>query len=233
MELNESTQPILTAVLVVLLIISAYAGVVIRCRPARPSKADRANAAAARAAARERKRLAAAAPTTLAGSNSTQARQLRRRRRAGKDEGVDKCIDDTSRREASDLPVSAEAEAETQAEAEAQAGTPAVTQAGGKASEGNFAAKPIDCAASMSVLSDPASSTATQVMILQEILDLLAKCQAPEHRGANKQAELCNSVLQCDGLHVLRALQDTSPDPKVAALAGQLLEKVATMLWAY
>ena len=229
MELNESTQPVLTAVLVVLLIISAYAGVVIRCRPARPSKADRANAAAARAAARERKRLAAAAPTTLAGSKSTQARQLRRRRRAGKDDGPNTCTDDSSCREGSDLPTRAEAEAETQAEA----GTPEVTEAGDKAGKGNFAARPIDCAASLSVLTDPASSAATQLTTLQEILDLLAKCQAPEHRGANKQAELCNSILQCDGLHVLRALQDTSPDPKVAALAGQLLERVATMLWAY
>ena len=98
---------------------------------------------------------------------------------------------------------------------------------------GHFAGEPIDCAANLAVLAAATSAPAARLAALREMLELLAKCQAPEHRGANKQAELCNSVMACDGLHVLRALQEQSPDAEVAALAGQLLEKVATTLWAY
>ena len=74
---------------------------------------------------------------------------------------------------------------------------------------------------------------AEQICICRMLLKCIALCQTPAMRGLNKQAELCNSMLAHDGLHVLQDLaDDNAADAAVRALASRLVAEIATLIWA-
>ena len=94
-------------------------------------------------------------------------------------------------------------------------------------------AKKIDCAPCLHLLADGDACDQQKLHALRDIMQLLDKCQTPEHRGLNRQADVCNSVLHHDGLHVLRALKEESTNGDVAQLAGNLLERIVTQVWTH
>ena len=59
---------------------------------------------------------------------------------------------------------------------------------------------------------------------------LLAHCKSPAMRGRNKAAALCNSLIHCDGLHWINALQQAD-DARVARLATQLMSEIVPLIW--
>jgi hypothetical protein len=116
---------------------------------------------------------------------------------------------------------------------------------GGKAEAGgqvdqvdDFATTAIEVGPDLARLTDTGGADPVgreeQLAICRMLLRCAALCRAPEMRGLNKQAELCNSMLRHDGLHLLQALaeDEAGTDGQVRAAAAQLVAEVATLIWA-